>query len=444
VDDQEHYKYYRTVSNMKLLSSVFLFLVLCQCQTAESFVSPTLPTRSSSAATTSSTSVFVLSRIKRIVKKIRGGSSKKHARGDGYGPPLDNISETVGNTPMIKLSDRMCPPGRTIYAKAEFFNPLSSVKDRLALSIIETAEKDGTLKPGQTVVEATSGNTGIAVAMMCAQRGYPCVITMAEPFSVERRKLMRMLGAKVIVTPKAGKGTGMVEKAAELAEKHGWFLCHQFETEANWKFHEATTGPEICNDLASIGVKLDYWVTGYGTGGTFHGAGKYIKANSPGTKIVLAEPAAAALIDSGIATARNKDGSPNGSHPAFKPHPIQGWTPDFIPLVLEQAMKLDLMDEYVSIPDGAAVATAQALARNEGILTGISGGATTWAAIETAKKAPEGSVIVCMLPDTGERYLSTPLFASIEADMNEEELKIARSTPSHILEPPASVETAAP
>lgn len=273
--------------------------------------------------------------------------------------------------------------------------------------------------------------------MMCAQRGYNCVITMAEPFSVERRKLMRMLGAKVIVTPKAGKGTGMVEKAAELAEKHGWFLCHQFETDANWKFHYETTGPEIVNDLKSIGSKFDYWVTGYGTGGTFHGAAKYIKEVSPDTKVVLAEPAAAALIDSKIPTERKEDGSPSGSHPAFSAHPIQGWTPDFIPLVLEKGMDLNLMDEYVAIPDGAAVETSQKLASTQGILTGISGGATVWAALETAKKAPEGSVIVCMLPDTGERYLSTPLFASINADMNEEELEIARSTPSHILEPVA-------
>jgi len=360
-------------------------------------------------------------------------SAKK--RGEGYGPPLSNISEAVGNTPMVKISNKLCPEGRTIYAKCEYFNPLSSVKDRLALSIIEAAEKDGSLKPGQTVVEATSGNTGIAVAMMCAQRGYPCVITMAEPFSVERRKLMRMLGAKVIVTPKAGKGTGMVEKAKELAEKHGWFLCHQFETDANWKFHYETTGPEICNDLKSIGSNLDYYVTGYGTGGTFHGASKYIKENSPNTKVILAEPGAANLIGSGIQTDRNEDGSPAGSHPAFAAHPIQGWTPDFIPLVLEKG--LGLQDEMVEIPDGAGVETSQALARNEGILTGISGGATMWAAIETAKKAPEGSVIVAMLPDTGERYLSTPLFASIDAEMNEEELEIARSTPSFILEPSA-------
>ena len=403
---------------------------------ASAFVSPavrsTVGTSNPSATqATTHLNLLGLKTLKNLVQR----NSKKKARGEGYGVPLDNISETVGNTPMIKISDRLCPPGRTIYAKAEYFNPLSSVKDRLALSIIEAAEKDGTLKPGDTVIEATSGNTGIAVAMMCAQRGYKCVITMAEPFSVERRKLMRMLGASVIVTPKAGKGTGMVEKAAELAQHHGWFLCHQFETDANWKFHEATTGPEIVNDLKTIGKTADYWVTGYGTGGTFHGVGKYLKANSPETKIVLAEPGAAALLDSGIKTERNDDGSPKGSHPAFAAHPIQGWTPDFIPLVLEKGLEQDLIDIYVSIPDGAAVETAQALARNEGILTGISGGATMWAAIETAKKAPEGSILVCMLPDTGERYLSTPLFSSIEADMNEAELEIARSTPSHILEP---------
>ncbi|KAL7520609.1 hypothetical protein ACHAWX_005328 [Stephanocyclus meneghinianus] len=353
-------------------------------------------------------------------------------RGKGFGPPLNNISETIGNTPMVKISDRICPEGRTIYAKCEFFNPLSSVKDRLALSIIEAAERDGSLKPGQTVVEATSGNTGIAVAMMCAQRGYPCVITMAEPFSIERRKLMRMLGAKVIVTPKAGKGTGMVEKAKELAEKHGWFLCHQFETDANWKIHFETIGPEICNDMK--GMNFDYWVTGYGTGGTFHGAGKYIKEHSPGTKIILAEPGAANLIRSGIKTTRNDDGTPASSHPAFKPHPIQGWTPDFIPLVLEKGLDQCIQDKVIDIPDDIAIQTSIALAKNEGILTGISCGATMWAAVETAKNAPEGSVIVAMLPDTGERYLSTPLFSEILEEMNEEELEIARSTPSWILE----------
>jgi len=354
-------------------------------------------------------------------------------RGKGYGSPLGDITETIGNTPVVKISDKMAPEGRTIYAKCEFFNPLSSVKDRLALAIIEDAEKRGELKPGDTVVEATSGNTGIAVAMICAQRGYKCVITMAEPFSVERRKIMRMLGAKVIVTPKKDKGTGMVRKAEELCKEHGWFLCHQFENEANWKFHEATTGPEIINDFK--GQQLDYWVTGYGTGGTFHGAGKFLKSKRKDLKIVLGEPEAAGLIKSGIATERNPDGSPVGTHPAFNAHPIQGWTPDFIPKVLEDGLGLSLYDEYIPIPGDKAIETAQMLARNEGILTGISGGGTMYAAIEAAKKAPEGSVLLAMLPDTGERYLSTPLFASIDADMNEEELKIAKSTPGFQLLP---------
>jgi cysteine synthase A len=366
--------------------------------------------------------------VRRIFKKGKAPTM----RGEGRGL-FEDITTTIGNTPVVKINDRLAPPGTTIYAKCEFFNPLSSVKDRLALAIMEDAEKKGLLKPGDTVIEATSGNTGIAVAMLCAQRGYKCVITMAEPFSVERRKLMRMLGAKVIVTPKKDKGSGMVAKAAELAEANGWFLCHQFETEANWNFHEATTGPEILNDFK--GKQLDYWVTGYGTGGTFHGAGKAIKAGRPDVKIVLAEPAAAGLLASGTPTPRNEDGSPKESHPAFAAHPIQGWTPDFIPKVLEDGMKLEMMDEFLPIPDGVAVATAQQLARTQGILTGISGGATMWAAIETAKKAPEGSVILAMLPDTGERYLSTPLFAEIAADMNDEELEITKSTPNYQLLP---------
>jgi len=349
--------------------------------------------------------------------------------------PLSDITETIGNTPIVKISDKMCPEGVEVYAKCEFFNPLSSVKDRLALAIIQDAEEAGKLKPGDTVVEATSGNTGIAVAMVCAQRGYKCVICMAEPFSVERRKLMRMLGAKVIVTPKAGKGTGMVRKAEELCEKHGWFLCHQFENEANWKFHEKTTGPEIVEAFKDS--RLDYWVTGYGTGGTFHGAGKALKAALPDVKIILGEPEAAGLLKSGIATERKADGAPVASHPAFTPHPIQGWTPDFIPKVLEDADPMAMADELLPIPGAEAIATAKELAAKEGILTGISGGGTMWAALETAKKAPKGSVICCMLPDTGERYLSTPLFAEIAADMNDEELDIAKSTPSFQLLPDA-------
>jgi len=379
-------------------------------------------------------SVLMLRPIVRTAPARLGRAlSATPGRGAGRGGLYEDITETIGNTPVVRISEKLAPPGVELYAKCEYFNPLSSVKDRLALAIIEDAEEKGLLKPGDTVVEATSGNTGIAVAMVCAQRGYDCVICMAEQFSVERRKLMRMLGAKVIVTPKAGKGTGMVRKAEELCAKHGWFLCHQFETEANWKFHEVTTGPEIVNDFS--GKKLTHWVTGYGTGGTFHGAGKAIKEALPDIKIVLAEPAAAGLLASGVPTERNADGSPAVSHPAFAAHPIQGWTPDFIPKVLEDAPMDHLMDELFPIPGDKAIETASLLASKEGLLTGISGGGTMYAALETAKNAPKGSVILAMLPDTGERYLSTPLFAPIEADMNEAELEIAKSTPSFLLIP---------
>eukprot|EP00930_Biecheleria_cincta_P076274 TRINITY_DN6348_c0_g1_i3.p1 TRINITY_DN6348_c0_g1~~TRINITY_DN6348_c0_g1_i3.p1 ORF type:complete len:373 (-),score=75.18 TRINITY_DN6348_c0_g1_i3:169-1287(-) len=349
-------------------------------------------------------------------------------RGAGRGRLYDNITETVGNTPCVKISDAMCPPGRTIYAKCEYFNPMSSVKDRLACAIIEDAERKGQLKPGDTVIEATSGNTGIAVAMLCAQRGYKCVITMAEPFSIERRKLMRFLGAKVIITPKAGKGSGMVAKARELAQKHGWFLCRQFENEANAAFHYATTGKEILADFE--GRRLDYYVLGYGTGGTFAGAGKAIREKRPDVKICLGEPADAGLLASGVKSERNSDGSATGSHPAFKAHPIQGWTPDFIPLITEKGAESTKYDEYIPIPGASAIEMSQKLAKTQGIFTGISGGASMYAAIEMAKKAPEGSVLVAMLADTGERYLSTPLFESIQADMNAEELQISKSTPS--------------
>ena len=354
-------------------------------------------------------------------------------RGEGYGAPADNVTQLVGNTPLVKISDKICPPGRTIYAKCEFFNPLSSVKDRLAVAIVEDLEAKGALKPGYTLVEATSGNTGIALAMVAAQRGYKCVVTMAESFSIERRKIMRMLGAKVIVTPKALKAKGMVDKAIELCEKNPTYvLCHQFESEANWKFHEATTGPEIVNDMK--GLPFNYWVTGTGTGGTYHGAGKYIKEHSPDTKIILVEPEGAALVHSGIATPRNKDGTPKEGHPSWKPHPIQGWTPDFIPKVLEDGLPLKLHDEIAICPGAEGIKMAQSLARNEGIFTGVSGGSTLWAAVEVAKRAPAGSVLVAMLPDTGERYLSTPLFANIQADMDEEEWAIAKSTPTAILD----------
>jgi len=269
---------------------------------------------------------------------------------------------------------------------------------------------------------------------VCAQRGYRCVILMAETFSVERRKLMRMLGAKVIVTPKAGKGVGMVRKAEELCAKHGWFQCHQFEAEANWKFHEKTTGPEIINDFAKAGKTLTHWVTGYGTGGTIHGAGKALKAALPDLKIVLAEPEAAQLLKSGVKTDRNADGGPKSTHPAFSSHPIQGWAPDFVPLVLERAPS-DLADELFPVPGPKAVEVSKLLATTQGILTGISGGGTMYAALETAKSAPPGSVILAMLPDTGERYLSTPLFADIQGDMDDAELDIAKSTPSFQLIP---------
>jgi cysteine synthase len=256
---------------------------------------------------------------------------------------------------------------------------------------------------------------------------------MAEPFSVERRKIMRMLGAKVIVTPKAGKGTGMVAKAEELAEKNGWFLCRQFENEANPAYHASTTGPEILRDFAD--KKLDYFVTGYGTGGTFQGVARTLKESRPDTKVVLLEPEAAALVTSGVKTERKPTGAPNGSHPAFAAHPVQGWTPDFIPLVLENGLNMNLYDDLVKVEGSDAVKTAQALARNEGIFTGISGGATFAGALKVAEKAPKGSVILAMLPDTSERYMSTPLYESIAADMDEEELEIAKSTPSFQLIP---------
>lgn len=362
-------------------------------------------------------------------------TSTKKAEGEGYGVPLDNVTEMIGNTPLVKLSDRLTQlPEVTIYAKAEYCNPLSSVKDRLAKAIIEDAERSGKLRPGATVIEATSGNTGIAIAMVCAQRGYKCVIVMAEQFSKERRSLMRMLGARVVLTPKSAKGIGMVEKARELAELNGWFLCRQFETDSNWKYHERATGPEIMNDLGRINKNLDYFVSGYGTGGTFHGASKYIKSVSPTTKCILAEPKNAALVKSKTTTRRNYDGSAMESHPSFTGHPIQGWTPDFIALNLEKGLKKGLMDDLVLVPDNAAIQTARSLARTEGILTGISGGATVWSAIEIAKtSALPGDTIVCIMPDTGERYLSTPLFDSITSveHMTNEEMEISQSSPSH-------------
>ena len=302
----------------------------------------------------------------------------------------DSILGTIGRTPIVRIQ-RLAPKNVTMYVKCEFFNPLSSVKDRLAIGIIEDAERTGALKPGQTVVEATSGNTGIALAMVCAAKGYPFVAVMTETFSVERRKVMRLLGAKVILTPAAARGTGMVKKAAELAEKHGWFLARQFENEANPAYHRNTTGPEILLDF--VGRRLDYFVTGWGTGGTLTGAGQMIRLARPEVKIIASEPAGAQLLS----------GKP------WAPHKIQGWTPDFVPAVL----KKEVAHQIVPVADQEALETARALAAREGIFCGISSGATFAAALKVAAEAPQGAVILAMLPDTAERYLSTPLFEGI-------------------------------
>jgi cysteine synthase A len=339
---------------------------------------------------------------------------------------FQNILETVGNTPVVRIN-RLAPPGVNLFVKIEAFNPLGSVKDRLALGVIEAAEKSGELKPGQTVIEATSGNTGIGLAMVCAAKGYPLVVTMAEQFSVERRRLMRFLGAKVVLTPQAGRGFGMVVKAIELAKAHSWFLTRQFENEANADIHSRTTAREIVNDFK--GEKLDYWVTGYGTGGTLKGVARVFAKEMPNTKIVLCEPEDAQLIASGIKQERNPDGSPSAAHPAFRPHPIQGWTPDFIPKLTADAVDMQVIERIVHIPGAEGIKWSGELARKEGIFVGISAGATFAGALKVAADAPKGANILCMLPDTGERYLSTPLFANVTADMTEEELEISRSTP---------------
>jgi len=348
----------------------------------------------------------------------------------GLGRLYDSVLDTVGNTPVIRIN-RLAPEGVTIYVKAEFFNPAASVKDRLALNIIEAAEREGRLRPGQTVVEATSGNTGIGLAMVCAAKGYPLVITMADSFSIERRKLMRFLGAKVVLTPRAQKGFGMYQKAKELAEANGWFLASQFESAANADIHENTTAREIMADFA--GQKLDYFVTGYGTGGTLSGVGRVLRAERPETRIVLTEPENAQLVGGGHAQARNAAHQPEESHPDFEPHPIQGWTPDFIPWVLQEALDKSLYDELVPIAGADGMAWSRRLAREEGIFTGVSGGSTFAVAMKVAETAPKGSVILTMLPDTGERYLSTPLFDGIVEDMSEEEIALSKSTPGYQL-----------
>lgn len=348
----------------------------------------------------------------------------------GRGRIFDSVLDTVGDTPVIRISN-LAPEGVEMFVKAEAFNPAASVKDRLAMAIIERAEATGALKPGQTVVEATSGNTGIGLAMVCAQKGYPLVVTMADSFSIERRRLMRMLGAKVVLTPKAEKGFGMYRKAVELAEANGWFLAHQFETEANADIHAATTAREIVNDFA--GRRLDYIVSGYGTGGTVTGIGRVMRKERPETKIVLSEPANAALIGSGKAQERNDAGEAAASHPAFEPHPIQGWTPDFIPLVLQEAIDQGYYDELMPVAGAVGIDWARKLAAHEGILTGISGGSTFAVAMQIAERAAPGTAILAMLPDTGERYMTTPLFEGIPEDMSEEEVEISRSTPGYQL-----------
>ena len=302
----------------------------------------------------------------------------------------DNILETIGNTPVVRLN-RMAPDNVEMYVKVESFNPLASVKDRLAYAIINDAQQRGTLAPGQTVVEATSGNTGIALAMVCAALGHPFVATMADSFSVERRKIMRGLGAKVILTPAAERGTGMVKKAEELAEKYGWFLARQFENPANPDYHASTTGPEILRDFADR--RLDYWVTGYGTGGTMTGAGRTIKAARPDVQIVATEPEGASLL----------------AGADWAPHKIQGWTPDFIPDVLDR----EIYDDLKSVSDDRAIDVSRELSHKEGIFCGISAGATLATALDVAADAADGSVLLAMLPDTGERYLSTPLFEGV-------------------------------
>lgn len=343
---------------------------------------------------------------------------------------FDSILDTVGNTPVVRIN-RIAPKNVTVYVKFEAFNPAGSVKDRLALNIIEAAERRGDLKPGQTVVEATSGNTGIGLAMVCAAKGYPLVVTMADSFSIERRRLMRFLGAKVVLTPRAAKGFGMYQKAKELAEANGWFLASQFETGDNADIHENTTGREIVNDFE--GERLDYFVTGYGTGGTVSGVGRVLRNERPDTKIILSEPANAAIVGSGYVNTRNEAHQPTEGHPNFQPHPIQGWTPDFIPWVLQEAIDKKYYDQLIPVAGPDGIAWSKRLAAEEGIFTGISGGSTFAVSMQIAKDAPEGSVILCMLPDTGERYLSTPLFEGVAEDMTDDEIALSKSTPGYQL-----------
>jgi len=342
------------------------------------------------------------------------------------GKLYNSILDTVGHTPVVKINN-IGPKHVNIYAKVESFNPMGSVKDRLALGVIEAAEKSGELKTGQTIVEATSGNTGIGLAMVCAQKGYPLVITMAENFSIERRRLMRFLGAKVVLTPASEMGSGMVAKAKELAEKHGWWQSLQFQNPANAEVHATTTAVEIIEDFAD--THLDYWVSGFGTGGTLNGVSRTLKEKLPNTKIMVCEPDNSQMLSTDIEQKRNQDGSHSHSHPGFQPHLMQGWSPDFIPKLADEVRQSKNIDGFVPVNGNTALQMSKDLAQKEGIFVGISAGATLAGALELAKTAPEGSNILCMLPDTGERYLSTPLFDDIQNDMNEEEVAISVSTP---------------
>ena len=339
---------------------------------------------------------------------------------------FQSILETVGNTPVVKIH-RLAPAHVNCYVKIEAFNPLGSIKDRLALGVIEAAERSGELKPGQTVVEATSGNTGIGLAMVCARKGYPLVVTMVETFSVERRRLIRFLGAKVVLTP-AGQRLGAVVKALELAETHGWFLTRQFENETNADIHSRTTAREIIADFA--GERLDYWVTGYGTGGTLKGVARVLAKERPDTKIVVCEPLDSPLLGSGVLQQRNFDGSAAAPHPAFSLHPMQGWTPDFIPKLAGDAVDMGVIDHIIPIASADALRCSRDLAQKEGVFVGITAGATFAGALKVCNEAPKGATVLCMLPDTGERYLSTPLFADVPADMTVDEIAISHSTPA--------------
>jgi cysteine synthase A len=337
----------------------------------------------------------------------------------------ESILDTIGRTPIVKLA-KLAPPHVELFAKIESFNPGGSVKDRLALAVIEDAERRGVLKPGQTVIEATSGNTGIGLAMVCARKGYPLVIVMAENFSIERRRLMRFLGAKVVLTPAADKGSGMLAKAVELAETHGWFLTRQFENEANADVHTRTTAQEILADFEN--ERLDYWVTTYGTGGTLKGVSRALKAARPEIKIIVGEADNSRVLGSGIPQPASS-GPVTTSHPSFRPHPIQGTSPDFIPKLTQDVLDAHWIDEIVPVNGGDALRLSRELALQEGIFAGISAGAAVATALKVAEKAPKGARIVCMLPDTGERYLSTPLFDDVPVDMTEEEQAISRSSP---------------